>query len=133
MSTQEELNNNANLYILYYCNSPAGQDDPTIYQSDLSDVCSLYFDEESNIHISDWLIGGYLAPSTETMLGYTLSAVTTFFDNFYTQPALVSSTQYYKISTANLANIRADNSMIGFGVYDTTSQTNKFWSGSAWI
>lgn len=133
MSTQEELNFNAPQYVLYYCNSPAGQDDPTIYQTDLSDVCSMYFDGESNVHLSDWLLGGYIAPSTETMLGYTLADVLEFFDNFYTQPAMVSASQYWKMSTANLLNIRADASMIGFGIFDTTSQTNKFFNGTAWI
>jgi len=132
MSTQEELNFNAPQYILYYCNSPAGQNDPTVYQTDLSIVCSLYFDEESNVRISDWLLT-YIAPSTETMLSYTLTDVLTFFDNFYTKPSQVSASQYWKLSTAALLNIRADSSMIGFGVYDTTTKTNKFFNGTAWV
>ena len=132
MSTQEELNFNVNQYVLYYCNSPAGQSDATVYQTDLSDVCSIYFDGSSNVHLSDWLIGGYSAPSTGTMLGYALVDVLEFFDNFYTQPSAVSQSQYWKISTSALSNIRADSSMIGFGVYDTTTQTNKFFNGTSW-
>lgn len=131
MSTQVELNSNPYQYILYYCN----QNDPTtVFKIDLSDVCSLYYDSNGDIQISSWFISGFVAPTMpSSLLSYTLSNVLSFYDNFYTQPAICAETQFYKISTSNLALMRADASMIGFGIYDTTTKTNKFFNGSSWV
>jgi len=129
---QSDYNSYPYQCILYYCGSSEGQNDPTVYQIDLSDVCGLYYDGSDNIQISDWLLGGYSSPSTVTILTYTLSDVLDFYNNFYIIPADIAANEPYMISTSDLANIRADNSMIGFVVYDTTAQSTKYWSGSNW-
>jgi hypothetical protein len=127
---QSDYNSNPYQCILYYCNSPAGQNDPTVYNTDLSNVCSLYYDGSNNIQISGWLLTGYGAPSTTTILTYNISTVLTFYNNFYTIPAAIAENEPYMISTTDLSNIRADSSMIGFVVYDTTVQATKYLSSA---
>jgi hypothetical protein len=124
MSSQDDYNNYFVEYILYYCN--IANSDTTVYQTDLSNVCTPYYDEDNNLQISDWLIEVYGAPSTETLLTYTLSTVLAFFNNFYTIPAAIAADEPYMISTSDLANIRHDSSMIGFVVFDTTAQAMKY-------
>lgn len=132
MSTNTELNQNPVQYVLYYCNSPAGQDDPTVYQTDLSDVCTFGYDGSDNFEILSWLIGGYSQPSSMTLLGYVLSDVLDFYNDFYTVPAAIAANEPYMISTADLNNIRSDSSMLGFVVYDTTEQKTKYFDGISW-
>jgi hypothetical protein len=131
MSTQAEVNQHIQSYILYYCGYD--QEDNTVYETDLSNVCSLSFDEKENIVVSDWQIVAYSAPSNATLLTYTLASVETWCNNFYTIPALIEADQPYSISHADLANIRADSSMIGYTVFDSTEQTNETWTGTAWL
>lgn len=130
MSTQSELNLNYSQYILYYCGFD--QKDATVYQTDLSNVCTVGFDGSDNIEIKTWLIGGYSQPSMPTLLGYTLANVQNWYNFFYIVPVDIGNAQLYKISTANLNMVRTDNSMIGYSVFDTTAQATKYWSGSAW-
>lgn len=125
---QSDYNSNPYQCILYYCNSPAGQNDLTVYNTDLSNVCSLYFDGSNNIQISGWLILAYGAPSTATILTYNISTVLTFYNNFYIIPAAIAENEPYMISTTDLSNIRTNSSMIGFVVYDTTVQATKYLS-----
>lgn len=131
MSTQADLNTYPQQYVLYYCGSD--QKDATVYQTDCSDVCTLAFDGNGDIYIASWLLGGYSAPSNATLLSFALADVQTWYNNFYTIPALIQADQPYSISHADLANIRADDSMIGFSVYDTTEQANEVWTGTAWL
>jgi len=117
-------------YILYYCN----QHSPTsVYQIDLSDVCSLYYDGSGNLQISSWFLGGFGQPSPmSTLLTYVLANVLQFCNNFYTIPSLIAANEPYMISTSDLSNARADNSMKGFVIYDTTVQSNKYFDGTTW-
>ena len=127
---QTNLNQNPEKYILYYAN--VAQADSTVYSTDLSDVCSIYFDSSENVQITGWLIGGYAAPTISTLLGYDFPTVLAFFNNFYTVPAAIAVTQYYPISTANLASVRADSSMMGYVVFDTTIQEERIFNGTSW-
>lgn len=126
------LQSDYNLYpaqcILYYCN--IGNSDPTVYLTDLSDVCLLSYDIDSNIQVDDWWVAGYGAPSTPTILSYTLSDVLTFYDNYYVQPETISNLQSYKVSSTNLALIRVDSSMIGYQIYNTTIQKRQYLNNS---
>jgi hypothetical protein len=67
------------------------------------------------------------------LITFALADVLTWYNNFYTIPALIQGNQPYSISHSDLANIRADASMVGFTVYDTTEQANETWTGSAWL
>jgi len=133
MSTQSELNTYPQPYVLYYCNYI--QSDSTVYQTDCSDVCTLYYDEfdDYNIAISGWLIIAYGAPSTATLLTYALADVLEFYNNFYTLPQAIYDNQPYGLTSAKLAAVRADNSMLGYVVYDDTNDVTKTWSGSDWL
>ena len=130
MSSQAELNTYPGQFVLYYCNTINA--DATVYQTDLSNVCTLGFDGSGNITISGWLIGGYAVPTPATLMTYVLVTVLDAYDNFYTIPAAIQTAQPYSITTTKLATIRADTSTIGFSVFDVTAQANKTWSGSAW-
>ena len=126
MSTQTDLNTYPWQFVLYYCNTINA--DVTVYQTDLSNVCTLGFDVSGNITISGWLISGYAIPDTTTLLTYALVNVLDAYANFYT----IQVAQPYSITTTKLAMIRADASTIGFFVYDETVQANKTWLGSSW-
>lgn len=130
MSSQTDLNTYPWQFVLYYCNTINA--DPTVYATDLSNVCTLGFDGSGDITISGWLLLGYGAPSTATLLAYTVFDVLEAYEDFYTIPAAIMNAQPYSITTAGLADIRADASMIGFSVYDTDAQANKTWLGSSW-
>ena len=130
MSSQSDLNTYPWQFVLYYCNTINA--DATVYQTDLSDVCTLGFDGSGNIEITGWLIGGYAAPSPATLMTYVLATVLEAYEDFYTIPTAIQGAQPYSITTAKLATIRADASMIGFSVYDKDAQANKVWSGSVW-
>jgi len=131
MSSQSELNTYPQPYVLYYCNFI--QSDATVYQTDCSDVCTLFYDEFNDITISDWLIIAYGAPSIVTLLTYTLTDVLEFYDNFYTTPQTIFASQPYGLTATKLADVRADNNMLGYVVYDDTNDVMKTWSGSAWL
>lgn len=130
MSTGAEVNANPYIYMLYYCN----QNNMTaVYQIDLSDVCTMYYDGNGDIQISTWLVSTYGQPSPMTVLqSYTLANVQEFYNNFYTIPSIISINQYYQVSTANLASIRADVSMLGYRIFDITTRTVKAWNGLTW-
>ena len=130
MSTQSDLNTYPWQFVLYYCH--VGNSDATVYQTDLSDVCTLGFDGSGNITISSWLIGGYGAPSTGTLLAYTLANVLADYNNYYAIPIAIKSMQQYQISATALAAIRSDASLLGCVIYDTTADTLRTWNGSAW-
>lgn len=130
MSSQAELNANPQQFVLYYCGVTHA--DATVYQTDLSDVCTLGFDGSDNIEITGWLIGGYGAPSPATLMTYALATVLAFYDNFYAIPAAIHGEQPYQISAASLAAIRSDAELLGCIVFDTTASTLRTWSGSAW-
>jgi hypothetical protein len=130
MSTQAELNLNYTYYILYYCNVENA--DPTVYQTDLSDVCAVIFDGSNNIAISAWLILGYPQPSMAHLLTYTLVTVLTFFNNFYAIPAAIVSQQPYAIDATTLAAIRTSSALDGCTILDTTDGVQKIWNGSSW-
>src|SRR5271165_461453 len=133
MSLQSDLNYNPIPYVIYYCNSPSGQNDPTLYDyQGLSNVCSWGYDGSSDFIILSWLIGGYVAPSTATLLTYTLTDVTNFMNNFYVIPAAIAANEPYLISTTDLANIRADSTMLNYVVYDTSAQIPKYFNGTTW-
>lgn len=131
MSTQSDFNNYYPYFILYYCNSPAGQNDQTVYNQDLSNVCTIAV-VSNNVQINTWLIGSYSAPSMPTLLSYTISNVLAFYNNFYTIPQAIKDKEPYMISTSDLALIRVDSSMIGYIVYDLTAKVIKSWTGSSW-
>ena len=65
MSMQTDLNTYPWQFVLYYCNTINA--DVTVYQTDLSNVCTLGFDCSGNSTISGWLIGGYVVPSPATL------------------------------------------------------------------
>lgn len=134
MSTQDQVNAYYQEYILYYCNSV--HSDTTVYDYiGLSDVCSVAYDSNTppQIVISGWLIGGYSQPSNATLLTYSFSTVDAYYQNFYIIPAAIQVAQPYSISTANLNNVIAHSSMLGYLVFDTTTHSLKFWNGSSWI
>ena len=128
MSTQIEFNSNPNLYIIYYCNYV--NSDPALYDYlSLSDICGIIFDID-NIQIVDWLIAGYLAPAISTLLTYTLVDVQAFVHSFYEEASEISMNQHYKISSSDLAACRVDSSMIGYMVYNTTTQKQQYLNSS---
>lgn len=130
---QSDYNSNPYQCILYYCNSPVGQNDSTVYDTLLSNVCSLSYDINGDIVISGWLIVGYPAPSTATILSYNISDVLTFYNNFYTIPQMILAAQPYTMTTTDLNNVVAHPSMLGFLVFDSTAHMLKSWNGTTWI
>lgn len=131
MSTQGEVNLYPYQYVLYYCGSD--QKDATVYQTDLSNVCTLGFEGDPPVlTIAGWLIGGYGAPSNETLLGFVKDDVLAWYHSFYEVPIEIADAQHYKISGANLALARTSSDMIGYVVFNTTAQKCQYWSGSAW-
>lgn len=130
MSDQSQVNSYFNQYILYYCNSV--NSDSTVYNQDLSNVCTVSFNEDSTLNISDWLIGSYIAPTNSQLLEYTSENVLTFFNDFYTIPLMIQDKMPYMISSEELKNIRADDSMLGYVVYDTNAKSMKYWNGLSW-
>ena len=133
MSSQSDLNSYPYQYILYYCNSPAGQNDSTVYQTDCSDVAVLSYDMSGDIQIDSWLLGSYSAPLNSTLLSYTLLDVLTFYHGFYEEPVEIANNQHYKITSTDLAACRVDSSMIGYVVYNSTIQKQQYYDGSAWV
>ncbi len=131
MSTQAQFNLEPFKYILYYCN--VVNSDPTVYNVDLSSVCLLIYDPSDNIQILTWLIGAYSQPTIPTLLSYPYATVTTFYNNFYNNPTVVTRTQPFKITTSDLSAMRVNSTMIGYYVYDLTSQSIKYYNGSAWV
>jgi|SRR5271166_3829625 len=133
MSSQTELNQNATQFIIYYCNSPAGQNDSTLYDYiGLSDVCTWGYDGSDNFEILTWAIGTYSQPSPVTLMSYVLTDVLNFYSNYYLTPTAIAANEPYLISTADLANIRADSTMLNYVVYDTTAQIPKYFNGTNW-
>ena len=116
--------------VLYYCG--VGNSDPTVYDIYLANVCSVGYDGSGNVALSGWLLGGYDAPPTATILTYDISVVLVWYNNFYTVPLTITAEQPYQISTSDLANIRNDSSMKGYVVLDTTEQVTKYSNGSTW-
>ncbi len=133
MSTQQELNQYSVKYILYFCNSPAVNNDPTVYQTDCSDICSWGYDGSDNFEILSWYLTGYSQPSPLTLLGYSLSDVNTFYHGFYEEPQEIADSQHYKISAANLAVCRVNSSMIGYVIYNTDLQKQQYYDGTNWV
>lgn len=131
MSSQTDLNMYPWQFVLHYCNTINA--DPVVYQTDLSDVCTLGFDDSGHITISGWLIAAYAIPTPATLMSYVLAIVLDSYEDFYTTPAAIQAAQPYSMTTLELASIRADATMIGFSVYDVTVQANKTWTGSAWL
>ena len=103
MSSQSDLNTYPWQFVLYYCDTINA--DATVYQTDLSDVCTLGFDGSGNITISGWLIGGYAIPSPATLMTYTLFDVLEAYEDFYTIPFAIQAAQPYTITTAELNDI----------------------------
>lgn len=133
MSSQSDLNSYPYQYILYYCNSPAGQNDSTVYQTNCSDVAVLSYDMSGDIQIDSWLIGGYSQPSNITLLSYTLLDVLNFYHGFYEEPVEIAENQHYKITSTKLAACRVDSTMIGYVVYNTTIQKEQYYDGTSWV
>ena len=131
MSTQAELNLSPYQYILYYCG--ADQKDSAVYQTDCSDVALCSYDISSNLQIDSWLLTGYSAPSMAHLMTFAWANVHAWYRGYYEVPAEIDTYQRYKISGAELALVRTEASMIGYIVYDTTAQRQKYWSGSAWV
>lgn len=124
---QSDYNSNPYQCILYYCNNING--DTTIYDIFLSNVCSLGYDGSGNIQISGWLIVAYGAPSTATILTYSISTVLTWYNNFYTIPLAIQAGQTYSITYSQLSAIRSDNTLLGCIVLDTTNGVLRTWGG----
>jgi hypothetical protein len=134
MSVQSDLNSYPYQYILYYCNSPAGQNDPTVYQVDCSDVAVLSYDMSGDIQIDSWLLGSYSAPSNATLLSYSLLDVLSFYHSFYEIPVEIADDQHHKISSTDLAACRVDSSMIGYVVLNTTLGKQQYLNSSLnWV
>jgi hypothetical protein len=133
MSSQSDLNSYPYQYVLYYCNSPAGQNDSTVYQTNCSDVAVLSYDMSGDIQIDSWLIGGYSQPSNVTLLSYTLLDVLNFYHGFYEEPVEIAENQHYKITSTELAACRVDSTMIGYVVYNTTIQKEQYYDGTSWV
>lgn len=130
MSGQSDFNNNWQMYVLYYCGF--GQSDTVVHNLDCSDVCNASFDINDNIVLSDWL-PGYSQPSNATLIGYDVNDVLAWIDTFYIFPSAMNMMQPYQITSANLALMRVDSTMIGFIVYNITTQKVQRYSGSAWV
>lgn len=125
MSSQSDLNAYPVEFILYYCG--AIQADQTLYQLDLSDVCDASYNLfTGNLQIDTWYIGAYVQPSMATLMTYDLDDVLTWFDNFYVKPGLISNMQFFPISSTDLAQLRVDFSMIGFCIFNTTTQVSQY-------
>lgn len=133
MSTQDQVNAAVYQYILYYMN--VTHSDPVLYPIDLSGVCTVGFTEDSppQVEVKDWAIGAYIAPTNANLIAPSNAIVLSWFSNWYTIPQAISDWQSYQISTASLANIRADASMVGFQVYDITSKVQRIWDGTSWV
>lgn len=127
---QSDYNTHPFECILYYCYQ---QGDTTVYETNLSNVCNIAYDGSGNIQISNWLIIGYGAPSTPTILAYTLSDVLAFYNAYYVYPVSIEESQPFITTTAILATIRTTASMVGYIIFDTTANIFKTWNGSAWI
>lgn len=133
MSTQDQVNASVYQYILYYMN--VGHADPVLYPIDLSGICSVMFTEDSppQVSVTNWTVGGYLAPTNADLLAQAAGTVLTWYNNWYIVPKAISDFQSYQITTADLATCRADASMIGYQVYDSTAKVQKIWNGTSWV
>lgn len=133
MSTQDQVNSAVYQYVLYYMNVVHA--DPILYPIDLSGICTIAFTEDSppQVTVNDWAIDSYLAPTNTDLIAAPAAVVIPWYNNWYTIPFAIRDWQSYQISSADLANVRADASMIGFQVYDTTLKLQKIWNGSAWV
>jgi hypothetical protein len=131
MSTQEEVNASVYQYVLYYINATHG--DTGVYPIDLTGVCIPTFDDFGQVVCVDWTLGAsFPAPSNAELLTYVSATVLAWYANYYTIPADINDFQFYKISSSALSAIRADASMIGFQVFDTTSKTQRVFNGVSW-
>lgn len=130
MSTQTDVNMNPTQFILYYCNNINA--DAAIYNIDLSNVCTFGYDAFGNLQVFTWLLGNYGAPTNVQLTSYVLATVLTWYNYFYTLPLLIEDSQAFLISSIDLALVRADASMVGWLVYDTTNHNRKIWTGTVW-
>ena len=133
MSTIDNYNQNYQLYILYYCNFVNG--DTKVYNDmQLTDVCTVMYNPiTNNFEMSNWLIAAYPQPTIDSLLVYSLSTVSVWYDKFYTKPRQISTSQFTQVSTALLSEIRLQPSMIGMCIFDTTVQMIKYYNGTAWV
>ena len=131
MSSQSELNQYPNQYILYYCG--AIHYDPTVYDNiGLSNVCQIDFDGFGNLKIVNWYVGSYSAPSMLTLMSYTLTDVLEWYNNFYLLPASLASCQLCPLTTNQITALRTDSSMIGYLLFNTTECKYQYFNGSSW-
>ncbi len=131
MSSQQEFNENYQQYILYYCNFI--QSDPVIYNTDLSQICTVAYNfPPTQLMITSWLLS-YAKPSNTTLLTFNMNVVLNWFDNYYNKPLQITSLQPFKVSSQDLQNVRVDNSMSGFIVYNLTTKSQYIYNGSSWI
>jgi hypothetical protein len=129
MSSQEDVDNNASKYILYYCGFI--NEDKNVYQTDCSDVCVIGYDEiDIHLLISGWIPSGYGAPSNTTLTSYDMVDVVTWFRDFYLRPQQISDAQHFKMSSTDLASTRTDSSMVGYIILNTTTQKCQYLNSS---
>ena len=127
MSVQDDLNNNPEKYILYYCN--VAQSDPTVYNKDAVDVADYIVDPD--LEITTWkLEGKYSAPTTEQMLSYTLLDVMSFYNGFYQLPFDVGQYQAKMLTSTQIASMRTDSSMVDMEIFNTTAQKRQYLLGN---
>jgi hypothetical protein len=131
MSDQSDVNSYPDQFLLYYCGFY--QADPTVYQQDCSNVCAFSYNGiTGDLQVDTWYLLGYSQPSMGTLTSFALVDVLVWFDNFYTRPAEITNSQFNKYTTAQLAACRMDSSMVQYCVYNTDTQRNQYWTGSAW-
>ena len=122
------LNNNWTQTILYYC----FQTDSSFHSSDCTDVGTWGYDEDYNLIVSTWLLG-ITQPTIETLMSYSLSNVTTFYENNYVLPSQINTNPFVSISASVLSSIPTSRVEEGKLFYNTTDKRIQFWNGSAYV
>lgn len=134
---RSELNFNLIQAILYYCyNQNAGA---YFFNTWGADVCSLYYDNNGDLDISDWFINvapyNIAQPSINTLLTYTVNDVQTFHNNYYVNVDSLNQKNmdaYYLATTSELNALPPARIHSGYRAFDTTLNRVVFWNGSIW-
>ncbi len=134
----QELQDNYLLAILYYCGQT--QSDSNRYMQSIPPysldpaVGSLSFDENSNLIIDVWNIGGYAQPNNTTLATPTAATVQAFYLNAYANPELIISAQTTaQLTSTELTNVEKTQLQPGSFVYNTTGQKYQYLSSGSWI
>lgn len=133
MTGQDNLNNYPQAFVLFYVNEI--KSDPTIYNTNLTEICDAGYSITSpyNFEITTWYLTEIAEPSLETLMGYDLATVLTWYKGFYEDPLAIALAQpFTRLTSANIANVRTTVATNDSIVYNTTTSKLQYFTGSVW-